>query len=53
VLNLENVAIAVQGQDAVLSALGHKKFLLLGAKSSAATMFLKIAEERKMNFDIF
>ena len=47
VLNLENVEIAVQGQDAVLSALGHKQFFIKTSILSKGTMNIIRAMEKK------
>ncbi len=47
VLNLENVESAVQGQDAVLSALGHKQFFIKTSILSRGTMNIIRAMEKK------
>ncbi len=47
VLNLENVETAVQGQDAVLSALGHKQFFIKTSILSKGTMNIIRAMEKK------
>lgn len=47
VLNLENVEIAVQGQDAVLSALGHKQFFIKTSILSKGTMNIIRAMKKK------
>ncbi len=47
VLNLENLETAVQGQDAVLSALGHKQFFIKTSILSKGTMNIIRAMERK------
>jgi putative NADH-flavin reductase len=47
ILNLENVEIAVQGQDAVLSALGHKQFFIKTNILSKGTTNIIRAMEKK------
>ncbi|MGI9551139.1 MAG: NAD(P)-dependent oxidoreductase [Aurantibacter sp.] len=47
VLNLENVENAIQGQDAVLSALGHKRFFIKTDILSKGTANIISAMEKK------